>query len=1130
MPFTSSVVLTTFDTLRVELGHSNENPFLSSRRTRKEKKYKVVPTPLVSIKWWRICLDEAQKIETSTAASAKMALNLVAQNKWCVSGTPIGRGKIDDLYGLYLFLNAKPFCYRHCLENYLKPNMRDIRQRIRHCIFDVMWRSTKTNEDVKRQMGIPSQTENKVVLQFSSIERHFYQRQLEYTINAANFVMDNEKRRGHKKEANELSTHLHRLRAACCHPQVGSSGISKITKKKSISNNGLAVTKGVLTMSQILDRLIDDAKVKAEESQRVFTMHTNALASLKRLESESLDRENHDIQLIRQCCDHYFEALEGADKNSIPSPVVGEAILSGSDGFQFSNRVMRDGEGKLLWRIRTEQGNCSLSLPALWARFDFTVSTKKINSLMVRASVKKDMEEVCDGAKVLLPKDCVLQVSSAAMNGMFVDAIAFTISCPKQNDDIEWQEFFGVIPNRSKSWRICVKNFHNNVDNVGAESGSSIEPMHCYVGLEIQLMEPDIAHDNLQRIHILHNVSTSLRSLLMYDNNQDDSLDEKYSKSNIQSKIKYLSEESSRLELHYIEAARVIQQASDNRLKDSTSTRKQLLAELNALDSGSNQPWPIELLTWCHLYGGRWCEQSICDHVERGLFELYDDPTQNFRRRTFPAFNNLDGLNFALSLKLERGCKVFRELDVPECISKVEKLSDRPLAQEVLENSHCRKCRADWDQRGPVCQSCKLEAELIKYQEQMTEVELNCILRGLAEWFRDNLDKLKPRKSVNVDLIKSNLKSIHEKIGKFFSFKDAAQKELECARVKWRTHFNLLSDIDELNQCKRAMRLAYENENLFGLTEHELAFIVQPCDIPSLILDHATKQAMSEAELRRSKQKLRFLKNQNLSQKQGASDETCTICLNRFGDDRAVLRCGHVFHYSPCIERLLKRGNVISCPMRCAIQTAKDQILIASEKSKDDGSKTLRSIEGSWGTKVDRLISDLLEVVEKGEKSLVFSQWDDMLSIMEHALEANKIEYIRPKSMKRIGDVMDIFRTNHCHVLLMHVKHGAEGLTLVEANHVFMVEPLLNHNVDSQAINRIHRIGQTQKTFIHRYLIADTVEMKIDKIRMERQENPDSYSAGSNQHKPQHDESICNAGGFDDGCSQNELKKLLFPS
>lgn len=53
---------------------------------------------------------------------------------------------------------------------------------------------------------------------------------------------------------------------------------------------------------------------------------------------------------------------------------------------------------------------------------------------------------------------------------------------------------------------------------------------------------------------------------------------------------------------------------------------------------------------------------------------------------------------------------------------------------------------------------------------------------------------------------------------------------------------------------------------------------------------------------------------------------------------------------------------------------------------------------------------------------------------------------------------------------------GAEGLDLVQASHVFLLEPLLNPALESQAVNRIHRIGQTRPTYVHKYAISDTIE------------------------------------------------------
>lgn len=94
------VVLTTFDVLNSDLSHT-DNTFVSNKegkiRLRGIKRYSVMPSPLACLTWWRVVLDEAQMVESSTTAAAKMALCLHTVNRWCVSGTPIYKGQVSRL-------------------------------------------------------------------------------------------------------------------------------------------------------------------------------------------------------------------------------------------------------------------------------------------------------------------------------------------------------------------------------------------------------------------------------------------------------------------------------------------------------------------------------------------------------------------------------------------------------------------------------------------------------------------------------------------------------------------------------------------------------------------------------------------------------------------------------------------------------------------------------------------------------------------------------------------------------------------------------------------------------------------------------------------------------------------------
>ncbi|KAG7229105.1 hypothetical protein INR49_013047 [Caranx melampygus] len=219
------VVITTYDVLRSELNyvdipHSNSK---DGRRFRNQKRYMAVPSPLVAVEWWRICLDEAQMVECPTAKAAEMALRLASVNRWCVSGTPVQRG-LEDLYGLVLFLGVDPYWVKHWWDQLLyRPYRRGNTEPLYNVIAQLLWRSAK--KDVIDQIQIPPQTEEVHWLHFSPVEGHFYHRQHEVCSQDAlvklRKISDWSLKLGSldRRTVNTILCPLLRLRQACCHPQ-----------------------------------------------------------------------------------------------------------------------------------------------------------------------------------------------------------------------------------------------------------------------------------------------------------------------------------------------------------------------------------------------------------------------------------------------------------------------------------------------------------------------------------------------------------------------------------------------------------------------------------------------------------------------------------------------------------------------------------------------------------------------------------------------------------------------------------------------------------------------------------------------------------------------------------------------
>ncbi|WP_051749966.1 DEAD/DEAH box helicase [Phycicoccus jejuensis] len=130
--------------------------------------------------------------------------------------------------------------------------------------------------------------------------------------------------------------------------------------------------------------------------------------------------------------------------------------------------------------------------------------------------------------------------------------------------------------------------------------------------------------------------------------------------------------------------------------------------------------------------------------------------------------------------------------------------------------------------------------------------------------------------------------------------------------------------------------------------------------------------------------------------------------------------------------------------------------------------------------KVDTLVEHVTELAGEGHRALVFSQFTGFLAIVRRRLEAEGIayEYLDGRTRDR-ADRIAAFRDGDAPVFLISLKAGGFGLTLTEADYVFVLDPWWNPAAEAQAIDRAHRIGQTRPVNVYRLVSRGTVEEKV---------------------------------------------------
>lgn len=161
----------------------------------------------------------------------------------------------------------------------------------------------------------------------------------------------------------------------------------------------------------------------------------------------------------------------------------------------------------------------------------------------------------------------------------------------------------------------------------------------------------------------------------------------------------------------------------------------------------------------------------------------------------------------------------------------------------------------------------------------------------------------------------------------------------------------------------------------------------------------------------------------------------------------------------------------------------------------------------SMSTKVKYLLKNIEQIIEENHQVLIFSQFTTYLDKIQKEIQERGITFSRIDgsfSLKKREQNIKKFQDGNTKIFLISLKAGGLGLNLTAASYIYLMDPWWNPAVESQAIDRAHRIGQKNSVNVYRLIMKDTIEEKVLKLQEIKKElfnelldsNSDEYFTG----------------------------------
>ncbi|XP_066137668.1 transcription termination factor 2 [Euwallacea fornicatus] len=143
-------------------------------------------------------------------------------------------------------------------------------------------------------------------------------------------------------------------------------------------------------------------------------------------------------------------------------------------------------------------------------------------------------------------------------------------------------------------------------------------------------------------------------------------------------------------------------------------------------------------------------------------------------------------------------------------------------------------------------------------------------------------------------------------------------------------------------------------------------------------------------------------------------------------------------------------------------------------------------------------------VLSKGDKAVIVSQWSSYLNLIGMHLKETGIDFYQLDGKVPVHKRMDIINKindpgHPTKILLLSLTAGGVGLNLVGANHLFLLDLHWNPQLERQAQDRIYRVGQTKPVFMYKFMAVDTIEERIKLLQDKKLSMAEAILTGTKQ-------------------------------